>query len=337
MLDMKENLVARTLKKIAPQIGAQVILEPKWGKVGQIIFESGRKRYFRYSTLDLNRMGASDIARDKDYAKFFMRRMGYPVITGRAFCAEKWAVQIGSHENMVAAYRYACRLGWPIIVKPNSKSQGRCVFKVQTRREFEIAFRAVSKIDTMILVETFVTGHDYRLVVLDGRVISAYERIPLAVVGDGKTSVRGLLQRKQRIFKQTGRDTVLKFDDRRIADKLSRQGLSFDSRLEKGRLVYLLDNANLSSGGDSLDVTEIVHPDFRRLAVSVTKDMGLRLCGVDLMIDGDITQPPKKGAYWIIEINSAPGLDHYATIGKAQQKIVEDLYLEVLKAMDTEI
>ena len=333
---MKEKLVARILKKIAPRIGAKIVLEPKWGIVGQITFKSGRRRYFRYSTLDLNRMGASDIARDKDYAKFFMKRMGYPVITGKAFCTEKWAAHIGSHESMAAAYAYARKLGWPVIVKPNSKSQGRCVFKVQTRRKFETAFKAASKMDAMILIETFIIGHDYRLVVLDGRVISAYERIPLSVTGDGKISVRGLLRRKQRLFKQIDRDTVLKFDDRRIADKLERQGLSLDSRLEKGQLIYLLDNANLSSGGDSCDVTEIVHPDFVKLAVNVTKDMGLRLCGVDLMIDGDVAEAPHRGAYWIIEINSAPGLDHYATIGKAQEKIVEDLYTEVLKAMDTD-
>src|SRR3989338_10859547 len=110
---MKENLVARTLKKIAPRIGAKVVLEPKWGKVGQIIFKSGRKRYFRYSTLDLNRVGASDIARDKDYAKFFMKRMGYPVIKGKAFCSKKWAIQIGSHESMSVACGYAYRLCLP--------------------------------------------------------------------------------------------------------------------------------------------------------------------------------------------------------------------------------
>jgi D-alanine-D-alanine ligase-like ATP-grasp enzyme len=262
--------------------------------------------------------------------------MGYPVIKGKAFCTEKWAMHIHSDESTVAAYQYARQLGWPVIVKPNSKSQGRCVFKVHTRREFEKAFKAVSKMDTMVLVETFVTGQDYRVVVLDGRVISAYERIPLQVVGNGRTTVRGLLQQKQRAFEKVGRDTVLKLDDCRIADKLSREGLSFDTRLEKGRRVYLLDNANLSSGGDSKDVTEIIHPAFQKLAVDVTKDMGLRLCGVDLMVVGSISQVPQKGKHWIIEINSAPGLDHYATIGKAQQKIVEDLYLEVLKAMDVE-
>ena len=334
---MKENLVARVLKKIAPRIGATVLLEPKWKKVGQINFESGRKRYFRYSTLDLNRMGASDIARDKDYAKFFMRTMGYPVIIGKAFCSKKWASQIGSNESMVDAYHYACKLGWPVIVKPNSSSQGRCVFKVHTRKEFEIAFRAISNIDSMIIVETFVKGQDYRLVVLDGRVISAYERIPLSVTGDGKSTISDLLTAKQRHFEKTGRDTVLKLDDRRIRSKLARQGLTFNSCLEKGRQVYLLDNANLSGGGDSKDVTATVHPEFQKIAIDVTKDMGLRLCGVDLMVNGDITKAPQKGAYWIIEINSAPGLDHYAAIGKEQNGIVEGLYLEVLKAMDTDI
>jgi D-alanine-D-alanine ligase-like ATP-grasp enzyme len=71
---------------------------------------------------------------------------------------------------------------------------------------------------------------------------------------------------------------------------------------------------------------------FKQIAVQLTKDMGLRLCGVDLMISGNITQKP--GEYWILEINSAPGLDHYAQTGKAQEKIVEDLYLEVLKSME---
>jgi D-alanine-D-alanine ligase-like ATP-grasp enzyme len=121
-------------------------------------------------------------------------------------------------------------------------------------------------------------------------------------------------------------------DDPRIIEKLERQNLGFRIVPEKGRRVYLLDNANLSTGGDSVDVTDKIHPGFRKLAIKLTRDMGLRLCGVDLMIEGDITQKPD--VYWILEINAAPGLDHYAKIGRAQEKIVEDLYLEVLKSME---
>ena len=123
----------------------------------------------------------------------------------------------------------------------------------------------------------------------------------------------------------------IKIDDPRITIKLKHQGLGFQSVPAKGQRVYLLDNANLSTGGDSVDVTENVHPAFKRLAVKLTRDMGLRLCGVDLMIQGDISQKPT--IYWVLEINSAPGLDHYAKIGRAQEKVVENLYLQVLKHM----
>lgn len=333
---MKEKLVARILTKIAPKIGAKITLEPVWGIVGQIAFRSGRKRYFRYSTLDLNRMGASEIARDKDYAKFFMKKMGYPVIQGKAFCSEKWAEAIGSRQSMSAAYSYARRLGWPIIVKPNGSSQGRSVAKVETRREFEAAFRAASRTDKMVLVERYVQGRDYRIVVLDGRVISAYERIPLSVTGNGESTIRELLESKQRQFEKTGRDTIIKIGDPRIGRKLSRLGMSLNSRLRAGEKIFLLDNANLSGGGDSVDVTGVISEGFKDLAIQLTKDMGLRLCGVDLLTKTEILEDPKPGKHWIIEINSAPGLDHYASIGEEQQKVVEDLYLQVLKAMDTD-
>lgn len=113
---------------------------------------------------------------------------------------------------------------------------------------------------------------------------------------------------------------------------MEHQGLNFRSIPDDGQKIYLLDNANLSTGGDSIDVTDKVHPAFRDLSVKLTRDMGLRLCGVDLMIDGDISQTPE--IYWVLEINAAPGLDHYSKIGEAQEKIVEDLYLEVLKGME---
>ena len=327
-------LLGKVLRKIAPRIGATVIMEPKWNIVGQVVYKSGQKRYFRYSSLDLNSLGASEVAKDKDYANFFMKRMGYPTVPGsKTFYSNEWTKAIGSPRRAIdAAYRYAEKLGFPVIVKPNSGLQGANVALVHTRREFYRAMRAVFKRDRVALVQRQVVGRDYRLVVLDDRVISAYERIPLNVVGNGTEDIRLLLREKQRRFGASGRDTRIKPDDPRISDRLKRQGLSLRSVPAKGERVYLLDNANLSAGGDAVDVTTAAHPAFKRIAVQVTKDMGLRLCGVDLMVAGDITQKP--GTYWILEINSAPGLDHYAQAGRAQEKIVEDLYLEVLKSME---
>ncbi|MBI2623269.1 MAG: cyanophycin synthetase [Candidatus Liptonbacteria bacterium] len=324
-------LLGKVLKKIAPQIGARVVLEPEWNIVGQILFKNGRKRYFRYSSLDLNPLGASDIAKDKDYANFFMRRMGYPVIPGKAFFSHDWCKAIGSRRGIDAAYRYARTLGFPVVVKPNSGSQGTNVAFAHTRAEFFRAMRASFAGDRVALVQRPVKGTDYRVVVLDGRVISAYERIPLHVVGDGRRTIRQLLKEKQRRFVAASRDTRLKFGDPRIALKLRRQGLTLRSVPPEGARIYLLDNANLSTGGDSVDVTKDVHPAFRRIAVRLTKDMGLRLCGVDIMVKGSITEKP--GEYWVLEVNAAPGLDHYVATGRAQEKIVEKLYLEVLESM----
>lgn len=325
-------LLGQILQKIAPRIGAIVVMEPEWHIVGQIIFKNGRKRYFRYSSLDLNPLGASEIAKDKDYSAFFMAKLGYPTVPGKTFFSASWARAIGSKRDMAAAYRYAKKLGFPVIVKPNSGSQGVGVFQAYTKRELYQALRFVFVRDRIALVQKPVSGKDYRIVVLDERVISAYQRVPLSVVGDGRSTVRQLLKQKQAQFVATGRDTNIKMADPRIVKNLNRQNLMMRSVLKEKQVVFLLGNANLSSGGDAIEVTRKMHPDFQKIAVRLTKDMGLRLCGVDLMVAGDISQQPAQ--YWVLEINAAPGLDHYVKTGKEQERIVEKMYLEVLKAME---
>ena len=325
-------LLGKILQKIAPKIGATVAMEPKWNIVGQIVFKNGRKRYFKYSSVDINTLGASEIAKDKDYANFFMKKMGYPTVPGRTFFSDFWRKIIGSQQDIDAGYHYAKRIGFPVFIKPNSGSQGNGVSRAHNKREFYQAMRFVFTQDKIALVQKPVAGKDYRVVVVDDKIISAYERIPLNVVGDGISSIRQLLEDKQAQFVASGRDTKIEINDFRIAQKIKQQGLTSKSVTKTGQRVFLLDNANLSSGGDSLDVTKHIHPAFKEIAIRLTKDMGLRLCGVDFIINGDIATEPNK--YWILEVNSSPGLDHYAQTGKEQRKIVEDMYLEILKAME---
>lgn len=331
MIKEPAQVLVPILKKLVKKIGGRVLVEPQWKIVGQIIFKNGRKRYFRYSSLDLNTLAASDVSKDKDYANFFMKKMGYPTIIGKTFFSKIWGETIGSNRDIHAAYAYAVKLGFPVFVKPNSGSQGLGVAKVYNKSEFYQAMRSIFLHDKVALVQRIVEGKDYRIVVLDNKIISAYQRIPLNIIGDSKSTVLQLLRRKQKDFIKFGRDTRIKLDDARIFQKLKRQELSMQSVVRKNEQIFLLDNANLSSGGDSIDVTKLMHPKFRKLAIQLTKDMGLRLCGVDLMIDGDIKYAPKK--YWILETNAAPGLDHYVKMGRSQQKIVEDMYLKILKAM----
>ncbi len=328
---MKSPLVSRILKKLARRAGVRVNLEPNWGFVGQVVLPNGRKRYFRNTNLDLNPLGASEVARDKDYSNYFMGKMGYPIVPGKSFFSDKLSTALKSKRNIDAGWRYAQKIGLPVIVKPNSRSQGVGVSKVINKKDFYAAARFVFKKDNVMLVQRALTGKDYRIVVLDKEVISAYERLPLTVIGDGKSSISKLLSLLQKKFTREGRDTMINPEDFRIKTKLRRQGLKMNFIPKKNERITLLDNANLSAGGMALDVTEIIHPGFKKIAVKLTHDMGLRYCGVDLMVEGDIAKAPLK--YWVLEINAAAGLDHYVSLGKKQARIVNDLYFKVLRAM----
>jgi D-alanine-D-alanine ligase-like ATP-grasp enzyme len=330
---MKTPFVTEILKKIAPKVGADLLIEPEYGFVGQVTFKSGKKMLFRGSNFNVNRLGSVEIARDKGYASFFLRSFGYKTPEGQTFFSEKLCQNLIIKRTIDDGFTYAQQLGFPVILKPNNRSQGMLVTKVYTKRDYYRVARQIFKKSGVLLVQKYYAGRDYRVVVLDDEVISAYERIPLVISGNGQSSIRDLLKHKQDLFLESGRDTVIGVDDFRIKLKLRRQKLSLDSILPNGKSVYLLDNANLSTGGDALDVTDNLHPSFRELAIRITKDMGLRLCGVDILAD-DITLPLKD--YIIIEINGAPGLDNYASMGQAQAKVVESLYLKVLRALEND-
>src|SRR3989338_11337926 len=100
----KKNLVSEILRRVASKIGAQVVLDSEYGFAVQITYQGGIRRYFRASSLDLNHLGASEIARDKDYANYFIERMGYPVIEGKTFFSYEFAEIIRSKRDINAGY-----------------------------------------------------------------------------------------------------------------------------------------------------------------------------------------------------------------------------------------
>lgn len=326
----KVTLLCKMIREIAPEIGAKLHLEPEWNTVGQITFKNGIKKYFRYNTLDINTKGSSEIASDKDYTNFFLKSMGYPTVPGsKAFYSDEWADTIGSeHRKIDEAYKYATGLGFPVIVKPNSGSQGKDVSFVNNKTEFFESVRNIFKSDRIVLVQKIVTGKDYRIVVLDNRIIAVYQRIPLNVIGNGKSSITKLFNEKMKTLEKLGRKRKINIDDNRI--KLALKHQQKDQRYipKVNEVVYLLCNANLSTGGDVIDVTDKIHPYFKKQAIDITRDMGLRLCGVDLMIDGDISTKTDK--YTVIEINSNPSFLNYYSIGKSQKEKIRNMYKEIL-------
>ncbi len=325
--------IALLIASIGPKLGIEVKLEPVHQRVGQLITPDGRRFYFRGPNVDLNTLGSTEIAKDKDWAAHFMADMGYPVPEGKAFMSDKWCKKLGSDLGQDAAFEYAQQLGFPVFVKPNSRSQGTGVQKVDNREDFFDAVNLVFNVykDPVVLVQRPVAGNDYRILVLDDEVIAAYRRTPLSVVGDGQLTIYDLAVKKQEQFARIGRDTTINVNDVRIPVKLNRAALSFSSVPASGEQIELLDNANLSDGGEAQDVTDILSDSHKKMATQLTRDMGLRFCGVDIKTSQPIDQA--IGNYVVLEINAAPGVDYYTRIGHEQQQIVAGLYEKILLAL----
>jgi D-alanine-D-alanine ligase-like ATP-grasp enzyme len=327
----KYPLVSSIIAEFASDLEIELIVEPVYGHAGRIKTKDGRVFYYRSSKFDINSLGASEIAKDKTYATFFMNKLGYTVPVGESFYSDYWCDVIYSNKNIAAAVRYAKQAGFPVIVKPNSESQGRGVEKVYNKENLIKAMLFIfdELKDRVAIIQKVVLGDDYRIVVLKDEVLCAYRRTPLTIVGDGDRTIIELLNSLQKSYLERGRNTVINKDDPRIIRTLQHEDLSFSSVLPEGKKMQLLTNANLSSGGQSEDVTSIIHKNYRELAVRLSRDMGLKFCGVDLITSFPIDKPLDE--YVIIEVNAAPGLDYYAEAGEIQKEIVKKLYKKLLQ------
>lgn len=328
---MRKPFVAERLKVIAAQIGAQIEIEPEYGFVGRITFANGKRTFFKSSYLDANPNGAVKIASDKGYANYFLERSGYDVPKSLTVFSETLNKHIKVKRDIDAGYRFARQIGFPIIIKPNDRSMGVDVYKIYNKAEYyQFADLILSK-NSVMMIQEFCEGNDYRLVVFKNRVYCAYQRIPLRVRGDGLRNIRELIEKRVEDIRNQNRNPKVNPEDFRIKRNLEQNHLSLDYVLPQDKMVKLLDNANLATGGDALDFTDKLNKEFVELAVNVTRDMGLQLCGLDLITDSLEASPIN---YKIIEINASPGLNNFAQLGEKQSDMVNDLYFDILKTIE---
>ena len=318
--------VLENLRKVAVRMSASIELKSDRTAIGQFRLQDGRVCYFLPSSLDINPVGAAALARDKDSASCFMSRMGYSVVESKAFILPSTSAR--ERNRMIdKAYSYAMCLKLPVITKPNSSSRGRGVVLAHTKSEFCSGIRDIFKYDNVALVQRQAIGRDYRIVVLDGTVITACERRPLFVIGDGRSTIEDLLRKKQEAFEKIGRPSRINSRNSNTKKVLKRKRMTLESVLPEGESMILMDTANLMSGGEGIDVTASLHPSIAQTAINVTRDMGLYLSSVDFIVDGNIYE---KNPFVILEINSAPGLDHFLDLSSTKAKSVEELYFDVM-------
>ena len=258
-----------------------------------------KQRRIQAAEMDVTSAIAESIAQDKDLTKKLLAAAGVPVPTGRRV------------KNAEDAWDAAQEVGLPVVVKPQDGNQGKGItVNITTREQLVAAYNTALTFRDDIMVERYLPGNDFRLLVVGDKLVAAARRDPPKVVGDGVQTVAQLVEQvNQDPRRGTGHSTSLtkmRFDE--IAHAcLASQGFSADSIPIKGQRVNLRNNANLSTGGSATDVTDDVHPEVAARAVAAAHMVGLDVCGVDLVCDS-ILRPIEEQGGGIVEVNAAPGL-----------------------------
>jgi len=276
------------------------------------VLRLGNGKYTRYLEASLtDKCGcvAVDIAGNKHLTKQRLSEAGIPVPQG----------DIAYTFRSAAAA--AAAIGWPVVLKPFDANQGKGVFtNITSIAELEAAFNTAINYSHAVLVEKYIQGKDYRLLVVGGKMVAAAERRAPVVTGDGIHSIRELVDIENR-NPLRGADhekplTVIKIDDM-SRQVLAKYGYTEDTIPQAGEKVTLRYNGNLSTGGTARDCTDEVHPYNAELAVRAAELMELDIAGIDITCT-DISEPLMDGSGALIEVNAAPGLRMhiYPTEGK---------------------
>lgn len=264
------------------------------------------------------------IAGDKKRTKYILEENGIPVPQGR------------SVSNLEEALEVVPEIGYPIVVKPLSGNHGRGVTtNITTELELAEALEEAIKISSTAVVEKFIRGHDFRIMVIDGKFQAAALREPAAVVGNGMYTIGKLIEVTNSDPKRgDGHENILtKISiDHETLRILELQDLTLDSILDNGQKLYLKSTANLSTGGTATDVTDIIHPHNHLMAERISKLIGLNVIGIDLIAE-NIEEPAEFGKARVVEVNAGPGfrMHLHPSIGKPRniaKPVVDMLFPE---------
>jgi cyanophycin synthetase len=241
---------------------------------------------------------AVELASDKEETNKILASLGLPVPKQELVQSEE------------QARRAARRIGFPVVTKPYNGNHGRGIsIRLMNDEEVEAGFRVAREHSRSVIVETFVTGDDHRLLVVNGELVAATRRTPGHVVGDGVHTVSQLVDVvNQDPRRGVGHEKVLtRLElDAQADSMLGRLGYDKNSVPKADEVVYLRSTANLSTGGTATDVTDIIHPDNRDMAVRAIKAIGLDVGGVDFLSD-NIAESYQTHGGGICECNAAPG------------------------------
>ena len=258
-----------------------------------------KQRRIQAAEIDATSAIAESIAQDKELTKKLLHAAGVPVPLGRP---------VTSAQDAWAA---AQEIGLPVVVKPRDGNQGKGIsVNIATKEGVMTAYNTAKSFRDDVLVERYLPGSDFRLLVVGNKLVAAARRDPPLVIGNGKNTVHELVELvnadPRRGEGHATSLTKIRLDD--IAkNRLKEQGLDENSVPAKGTRVILRNNANLSTGGTATDVTDDVHQEVAARAIAAAQMVGLDICGVDVVCESVLLPMEEQGG-GVVEVNAAPGL-----------------------------
>lgn len=267
---------------------------------------------------------AVELASDKEETNKILADLGLPV-------PKQILVR-----DVAEANRAARRIGYPVVVKPLNGNHGRGISVGLTDPDdisaaFDLA-QENNRGSQSVIVESFVQGLDHRMLVVNGALVAVSKRVPGHVVGDGKRTVVELLEEVNADPRRgVGHEKALtRIDlDAKALEHLEEVGYAPESVPTEGEVVFLRSTANLSTGGTAVDVTDIVHPDNREMAVRAVRAIGLDIGGVDFL-SSDISRSYKDNGAAICEINAAPGFRMHVSPSEGKPRDVSGAVMDML-------
>jgi cyanophycin synthetase len=239
-----------------------------------------------------------ELAYDKNETKQILSAGFIPVPEGR---------EIETRQELDAVME---DMGFPLVIKPADGNHGRGVTtRIYSKEQAYEAFQRAKEISKRIIAERFVEGTDYRFLIINYKLAAVARRTPPAITGNNTSTIEQLIEEINRDPRRgEGHEKVLttvKMDASTHALLVEKQ-LTFSSVLPVGEILYLKETANISTGGTSSDVTDIVHPHNIFLAERIARLMDLDICGIDIIAQ-DISKPIKEGTGAVLEVNAGPG------------------------------
>lgn len=266
---------------------------------------------------------ATSLASDKEGTHSLLRDMGLPVPKQAMFSSEDEAVSAVN------------RMGYPVVIKPLDANHGRGIsINLTTDEQVREAFHTAKEQgrSRFVLAESFVTGYDHRMLVVNGELVAVAKRVPGHVVGDGKLSIAELVDIVNSDPRRgIGHEKVLtRLElDGQAKRLLEAGGYDENTVLKKDEIFFLRSTANLSTGGTAIDLTDVVHPDNREMAVRAVRAVGLDIGGVDFITD-DITLSYKDVGGAIVEVNAGPGFRMHVAPSEGEPRDVSGKVLDML-------